>query len=116
MSLGIQEKLLKILDRAIELFQEFSPAWFNKGLALSNLKNYDEALECFDKAIEYGPDEAKVWFHKGRIRFEQKNYDEALLCLNKATEHEQDLGEILIDAWTYKGRCFLVTKAECYWK
>jgi len=30
--------------------------WLKKGLALTKLKRYEEAIECYDKALDIAPD------------------------------------------------------------
>ena len=36
------------MDKIMEIDEPVDIVWFNKGLALQNLKKYDEALKCYD--------------------------------------------------------------------
>ncbi len=52
-------------EKAIELDPNLAYVWSGKGLALSNLGKYEEALICYEKAIELEPNLAYVWSGKG---------------------------------------------------
>ena len=39
--------------------------WFNKGVALGNQGNYDDAIKAFDEAIKLGSDHAEIYNNKG---------------------------------------------------
>ena len=40
-------------------------AWNNKGYALAELGQHEEAIECYDKAIRIDPEYYNAWFNKG---------------------------------------------------
>ena len=42
-------------------------AWYNKGLALDNLGNRQEAIEYYDKAIGIDPKYVMAWNKIGRV-------------------------------------------------
>jgi tetratricopeptide (TPR) repeat protein len=42
-------------------------AWFNKGIALTDLGKYEEALSSFDNALKLVPSYAAAWYHKGWV-------------------------------------------------
>lgn len=42
-------------DKALEIDPKDSNSWCNKGIALSSLSSYDEAMKAFDKALEINP-------------------------------------------------------------
>ena len=46
---------MEAFDKAIEINPQDSDAWYNKGLALTKLNKYDEAMKTYDKAIEIHP-------------------------------------------------------------
>jgi len=54
-----------------------SDTWYNKGLALYNLRKYDKAIKCFDKAIRINPEYADAWISKGLALHRLGKYDEA---------------------------------------
>ncbi len=47
---------LKVVNKALAIYPNFSTAWNNKGNVLFNLKKYDEALKCYNRAIKINPD------------------------------------------------------------
>jgi tetratricopeptide (TPR) repeat protein len=49
---------LKVVNKALAIYPNFSTAWNNKGNVLYNLKKYDEALKCYNRAIKINPDYA----------------------------------------------------------
>ncbi len=63
-------------DRAI--------AFLNKGIALYDLKQYDEAINAYNKAIAIDPEYANNFYNKGLALYKSGRYDEAITTLNKA--------------------------------
>jgi len=61
-----------------------SDTWYNKGLALYNLRKYDEAIKCCDEAIRINPEYADAWYFKGIALDNLGEYDEAIKCHNEA--------------------------------
>ncbi|WP_430613813.1 tetratricopeptide repeat protein [Flavobacterium sp. JP2137] len=49
------DEALLIYDRGIERFPDFYQLYFNKGIAYSNSKRYDEAVRCFQKSFLLNP-------------------------------------------------------------
>lgn len=72
--------------------------WGNKGLALFNLKRYEEAIRCYDRALEINP-ELPVWANKGLALGGLKRYEEAIRCYDRGLE--LDSRDEL--AWNNKG-------------
>ena len=60
--------------------------WNNKGYALFQLGENEEALTCFSKAIEIDPTCADLWFVKGGVLHKIGRYDEAARCYCRALE------------------------------
>ena len=61
-----------------------------KGVALGDLKRYDEALEAVNKAIELEPEDAFNWWCRGSILRGLKRDEEALKAFNKASDFTQE--------------------------
>lgn len=68
----------------IKLAPENANAWCLKGMALSELNRYEEALRSFDKAIRLRPDLAEAWQGRGGCLLSLHKYEEALAALEKA--------------------------------
>jgi tetratricopeptide (TPR) repeat protein len=47
-------------DRTLAIDSKTEGAWFNKGLALANLKRYGEAIASFDEALKINPNNAQA--------------------------------------------------------
>ena len=51
---------LDYFDRALVLDQNFSEAWYAKGVALHNMMRYDEAIYCYTRALAIDPENGAV--------------------------------------------------------
>jgi tetratricopeptide (TPR) repeat protein len=49
------KKAISIYNQGIKLFPDFYLLYFNKGITLSGLENYEEASECFQHAMKANP-------------------------------------------------------------
>ena len=61
-------------------------AFLNKGLALTNLKKFGEAVTAFDSAIRLDPAAYDAWFSKGCAHSRIKQYDDAVAAFDRALE------------------------------
>ncbi len=52
------DKSLEIYDEGIKQFPDFYLLYFNKGITLSNITKYDEAILCFQKSVSLNPKHA----------------------------------------------------------
>jgi tetratricopeptide (TPR) repeat protein len=86
-------------ETLVEKYPDFSTAWYAKGLALSRLRIYDEAMNCFDKALSIDKNYATAWYAKGLVALELKRYDEAMNCFDKALSIDKNYAT----AWYAKG-------------
>ena len=73
--------------------------WYNKGIALYDQGNYDEAIKAYDEAIMLDPNYAYAWDGKGAALYDQGNYDEAIKALDEAIR----LNPNFVEAWYNKG-------------
>ena len=65
-------------------------AWNSKGVALSGLGRFEEALESFNMALELDPKNAKAWINKAFALEELGRPKEALAAINIALELNPD--------------------------
>ncbi|MCD6387429.1 MAG: tetratricopeptide repeat protein, partial [Methanophagales archaeon] len=81
-------------------------AWNNKGVALSKLRRYEEAIECFNRALKINQNDAEAWNNKGNVLDELGKYEEAvelkgkavfLLCLEGRTDIAFDIFKEVYD-------------------
>ena len=66
---------LEYFDRALMLDQNFTEAWYAKGVALHNMMRYDEAIHCYTRALEIDPGNAVVVSLKkaAQVDWERRN-------------------------------------------
>ncbi len=102
------------LYKATELDPQFADAWSEKGVVLSSLDRYEEAVKASEKALEINPKSAKAWFSKalGLGLFGERRgswpREEIVKCLTKATELDPQFAE----AWFWKGHSLVYTNSE----
>ena len=61
-----------------------SDSWNLKGLILSKLDRYDEAISCFDTALDFNPENYYAWTNKGDVLYGQGIYEEAIKCYDNS--------------------------------
>ena len=77
-------------DRALDLLPGNPYLLANKGLALSSMARYDEAVKWFDKAVQANPKFGAAWANRGLALFKLGRYEEAVACYDKAIAVEPD--------------------------
>lgn len=65
-------------------------AYYNQGLAKSELGQYDDAILEYNKAIEIDPNCPRAYFNRGRSLFKLGRYEDAILDFTKAIEIDPD--------------------------
>jgi tetratricopeptide (TPR) repeat protein len=89
MILGRQQEAIENFDKAIANLSDpvkLKEAWNNKGLALVNLKRYDDALQCYDQAIMIDSNLKEAWYNKGIVYVLKGQREKAIDCFSKALE------------------------------
>jgi tetratricopeptide (TPR) repeat protein len=96
-------------NKAIEKNPKSSIAWYNKGLALDNQWNYDEAIRAYDNATYLDPTGligAKAWYGKGYVLEQKSDYDQAIWAFNKSIEIDPQFEK----AWFNEGCALYMLK------
>ncbi len=75
---------------ALKLNPNDPVVWFNKGVALNNLRRYKEAVENYDKVIQIGDNLFRAWHNRGISLANLGNYKEAIMSYDKALELNPD--------------------------
>jgi tetratricopeptide (TPR) repeat protein len=52
------DRSIEIYDEGIKQFPDYHQLYFNKGITLSSVKKYDEAMSCFQKSAKLNPKHA----------------------------------------------------------
>jgi tetratricopeptide (TPR) repeat protein len=73
-------------EKAIELKPDDAEAWYNKGVALSDLERHEEALTAYEKTIELKPENHDAWYNKACAYSLKGDKENTLKNLSKAIE------------------------------
>jgi tetratricopeptide (TPR) repeat protein len=63
------DRSIEIYDEGIRQFPDYYQLYFNKGVTLSSVKKYDDAVLCFQKAIKINPKHASSHNAIARLSF-----------------------------------------------
>ena len=74
------DKSIEIYDEGLKLFPDYYQLYFNKGVSLSSVRKYDEAILCFQKAIMLNPKHASSHSAIARLSFINNKRIPALLA------------------------------------
>jgi tetratricopeptide (TPR) repeat protein len=89
---------LEIFDRCLQQSPQ-NETWNNRGIALSELGRFDEAIASYDQAIELKPNRDEVWYNRGIALFGLGRFDAAIASFDKAIELKPNQDK----AWDYRG-------------
>lgn len=82
-----------------QIGQQTAGLWYNKGISLHHLNQYEESIGCFDKALAIDPQDAGTWNNKGTSLRMLGRHEESIICYNKALA----LDPHNAGAWNNKG-------------
>lgn len=78
-----KEKAIETYNKGIEKFPDYYQLHFNKGITLSTLKKYDEAIICFKNAVLLKPNHASSHNAIARLTFINEEYIPSLLAFSR---------------------------------
>ena len=81
-----KESLIADCKQATQLDSNFDLAYFFEGVALYDLKRYEEALVAFESAIRIDPNSSLAWFYMGDLFEHFGKREEAINAYKKAKE------------------------------
>jgi tetratricopeptide (TPR) repeat protein len=64
-----------------------SNEWFNRGVVLINLGEFEKAIACFDKSLEIQENDYYAWYNRGLTLINLQRYGEALFSFQKSLEN-----------------------------
>ncbi len=82
----IQEQLLGVEDKDTQMDLKSDTSWNNKGVILTKLGKYNEALDCFDSALKLNPGVSDTWLNRGIALVKLNEYEEAMDCFDRALQ------------------------------
>jgi tetratricopeptide (TPR) repeat protein len=74
--------------------------WSNKGVSLSSLGRYQDAVVCYDKALQIDPSHAGSWHGKGFALSNLGRKEEAFACYDRALEIDPRYAALWYDKGT----------------
>ncbi|MDZ8257242.1 tetratricopeptide repeat protein [Nostoc sp. ChiQUE01b] len=86
-------------DKALEFKPDYHQAWYNRGIALRNLRRNEEAIASYDKALEIEPDNYQAWVSRGIALENLGRNEEAIASFTEALKVKTDYH----DAWNWHG-------------
>ncbi|MEI7563697.1 MAG: tetratricopeptide repeat protein, partial [bacterium] len=84
-----------IYDKAAETSYSIDVYWCDRGLALSDLGQFEDAMESYKRALEINPRSFKAFKNRANVLYRIGRYYEAIDDFRKAL----DINSQLIDAW-----------------
>ncbi len=73
--------------------------WYNKGVDLGTLGQYQEAIEAYDQALKINPELTAAWYNKGMDLGTLGRYQEAIEAYDQALKINPEFTEV----WSNKG-------------
>jgi tetratricopeptide (TPR) repeat protein len=82
----IDQNLLGAQDDEPIIDEDSDAAWNNKGVILTKLGKYNEAIECFDKALKINSHVSNIWLNRGIALVKLNEFEEAMDCFDRALQ------------------------------
>ena len=82
-------------DRALAIKPDFAEVLTNRGVALWDLKRFEDALASYDSALAIKPDYAEALNNRGTTLQELKRFEDALASYDRALAIKSDFAEAL---------------------
>jgi tetratricopeptide (TPR) repeat protein len=90
---GIMEAIVRF-DVALRLDPTCARGWYERGIVLYSLEEYEESLNSFDRALTVKPQYADAWFNKGVVYRKLGELQMEVECMSKAASlkpHDADI-------------------------
>jgi len=90
---------LSCLNKSIEIDNQNSVFWFNKGFVLDGLGKSEEAINAYNESIKIDPNNSDAWNNKGVALSNLGKSEEAINAYNESIKIDPNNS----DAWNNKG-------------
>lgn len=91
--LGKKSDSQVVLDNALRIKPDYTPASELLAVVLCSQNKYDEAINVYKSAIKYDTDNYQLYYSLGIVRTELRDFDEASNCYKKVIEIKSDFYE-----------------------
>jgi serine/threonine protein kinase/Tfp pilus assembly protein PilF len=107
--MGLSAAAIQAFDEAIKIQPDFYPAWYLRGLVLTENKQYTEALTSFDRVLKLEPKFLQVWAEKGKILANLGEYSNAVNSIEKGIKRQPKnlLFHWLHGNWLYRSKKYV---------
>lgn len=65
-------------DEAVRIQPDYHQAWYNRGIALGNLRRYEAAIASYEQALKIKPDFHEAWNNRGNLLINLGRYEAAI--------------------------------------
>ncbi|MBD2629692.1 tetratricopeptide repeat protein [Anabaena variabilis FACHB-164] len=93
------KEAIVVWEAALKIKPDLYELWYNKGVALFNLKQYTEAIAAYEAGLKIKPDDHEAWHNKGNTLANLGQYAEAIAAYEEAIKIKSDDHE----SWNHKG-------------
>ncbi|UYZ38020.1 tetratricopeptide repeat protein [Clostridium beijerinckii] len=109
------EEAIDYYNTSIEIQNDYSDAYFGKGIALASLHKYDQAEVCYNKVLELAPENFDIYPNQAIVYLKRKMYKKALELCDKSIELSYQTKSSLDFAYFTKSRIYAMMnlKDEC---
>lgn len=84
-------------ENAIYINPKYADAWFEKGEAFSNLKQYDNAINAYTAALKLNTDAPNYYYRRGWALYNLGNFEKASEDFRATFDHNADAYHALLD-------------------
>lgn len=105
---GDLEVAVQTYDEGLKFKPDLAEVWNNRGVALTRLQRYHEAIVSYERAIQLRYNYADAWNNRGVALGKLNHYEAAILSYQRAI----DLKSNYMDAWNNRG--FALAKLQKY--
>ena len=88
---------IELIDRAIKIEPNNAAFFSNRGLALRDLKRFEDALASYDRALALLPDYAEAFYNRGNALRSLKRFDDAVASYERALALQPDYADALFN-------------------
>ena len=92
-------RAVELMDQAISLFTYDAGCYFNRGLALKELRQWEAAIASYDHALALNPEYAEAWLNRGLACQGLKQLAVSVESYDRAIALKPDYAE----AWSNRG-------------
>jgi Flp pilus assembly protein TadD len=87
------EEAIPFFDKVLAIKPDYAEAYFNKGVALNNLRKFEDAISQFDRALALNPNYTEAYGMKGVALNNLRQFEDAIPQFDRAVSLDPKYGE-----------------------